>query len=91
MITFDSRYFNGHLFWAKDARKNENGIAVLRNWDVIKQRFFFYEWTATDRLDLVATKYFGNSDLWWKIMDYNPEIVDPLNISPGTQLRIPNA
>jgi len=29
--------------------------------------------------------------MWWEIMDINPEILDPFTITPGTQLRIPNA
>jgi hypothetical protein len=29
--------------------------------------------------------------LWWRILDVNPEIINPQEITPGTQLRIPNA
>jgi len=39
----------------------------------------------------LAKKFLGNSSLWWKILDINPEIINPQDISAGTQLRIPNA
>ena len=44
-----------------------------------------------DRLDALANKYLGDSQLWWQILDINPEVINPFNITPGTQLRIPNA
>jgi hypothetical protein len=42
-----------------------------------------------ERLDTIAHLYYRRSDLWWIILDYNPEITDPQNIKPGTVLRIP--
>ena len=44
-----------------------------------------------DRIDQVAKKFLGYSHLWWKIMDFNPETINPLDIAPGTVIRIPNA
>jgi hypothetical protein len=41
-------------------------------------------------LDNLALRYLGKSNLWWQIMDINPEIVDPFSIEPGTPIRIPN-
>jgi hypothetical protein len=38
----------------------------------------------------VAAQLLGNSSLWWAIFDINPEIIYPLNIPPGTVVRIPN-
>jgi hypothetical protein len=42
-----------------------------------------------ERLDTIAHLYYRRSDLWWIILDYNPEITDSQNIKPGTVLRIP--
>lgn len=89
-IFLDSRYADGLIFKSWDARKNQYQITVLRNWPTYTTKFFIYEWSDTDRLDLVANKYLGSSDYWWQIMDINPEIVDPINIAPGTHLRIPS-
>ena len=45
----------------------------------------------TDRIDNVATRFYGEPNLWWVILDMNPEILNPQNIPPGTQLRISHA
>jgi hypothetical protein len=41
-------------------------------------------------MDMVAASLLGSPDLWWRIMDYNPEIIDAFNIPIGTVLRIPS-
>ena len=42
-----------------------------------------------DRLDLLASKYFNDVNLWWVIAQANHIGKGTLNIIPGTQLRIP--
>lgn len=32
---------------------------------------------SDDRLDLLARHYYGDDRLWWRLLDANPEIVDP--------------
>lgn len=91
MIYLDSRYVDGPLVRAQDARNGDYTVAVLREWPSYATRFSIYEWVETDRLDIVAWKLYGNPAFWWKILDVNPEIIDPTSIAPGTQLRIPNA
>jgi hypothetical protein len=93
MIYLDSRYADGSLYKAWDARENkqEYHIAVGRQWPTYSSAYFIYEWIVTDRLDVLANKFLGNSEYWWRILDINPEIIDPLTITPGTQIRIPNA
>ena len=90
-LFLDSRYADGTIFKAWDARKNQYQITVFRQWPTYSTKFFVYEWTATDRLDNLANRYLGSPDVWWKIMDINPEIVNPHDIAVGTLLRIPNA
>lgn len=93
MIFLDSRYVDGTLFKAWDSRQNkqEYHLTVFRTWPQYETNYFLYEWVETDRLDAIASKFLGNSELWWQILDINPEVIDPLEIQPGTQLRIPNA
>lgn len=90
MIYLDSRYADSKLYRAYDSRTNKYNVTVLRQYPVYETGFFLYEWKETDRLDLLAMRYFGSPSLWWQIMDLNPEILDPFNIAYGTQLRIPN-
>lgn len=90
MIYLDSRYVDGTVFKAYDARNATYQLTVFRNFPTYSTSFFIYEWVETDRIDDIALQFLGKSELWWQIMDVNPEILDPLNIAPGTQLRIPN-
>lgn len=43
-----------------------------------------------DRIDLISYKFYGRSDLWWVILDKNPQILDGWSLKAGTILRIPN-
>ena len=89
MIYLDSRYADGTVFKAYDARNNTYQLTVFRNFPKYQTSFFMYEWVETDRIDDIALQFLGKSDFWWQIMDINPEILDPLNIPPGTHVRIP--
>lgn len=91
MIFLDSRYADGTIFKAWNARKKQYDLTVFREYSEYTQSYFIYEWKETDRLDNLATRYMGDSSMWWEIMDINPEILDPTSITPGTQIRIPNA
>ena len=42
-----------------------------------------------DRLDLLASKYYNDVNLWWVIAQANHVGKGTLNVVPGTQLRIP--
>lgn len=90
MIYFDSRYVDGEIRKAHDARSDRYRLTVYREWPRVTSGFFYYEWADGDRLDYVAAKVYGNGQLWWKILDANPELVDPLSIKPGEVLRVPN-
>lgn len=46
--------------------------------------------TFSDRLDLLAFKYYQEPTLWWIIAAANPTLrKDTLNLEIGTQVRIP--
>jgi hypothetical protein len=90
MIFLDSRYVDGTLTKVYKPSKDSYELVVYRKWPTYQVDFFYYEWKETDRLDAVASRYLGKSDLWWQILDINPEIINTVNIAPGTQLRIPN-
>lgn len=43
-----------------------------------------------DRLDLLASQFYGSTEYWWVIAAANPTIRrDALFLTPGFQLRIP--
>jgi hypothetical protein len=43
-----------------------------------------------DRLDLLASDFYGDVTMWWIIASANSLPGDSLYIEPGTQLRIPS-
>lgn len=90
MIFLDSRYSDGGLYKAYDSRTGKYQLSVSRRWPDYLSSFFWHYWVETDRLDNLALRYLGKANLWWQIMDINPEIVDPFSIEPGTPIRIPN-
>lgn len=91
MIYLDSRYADAVVFKAWDSRKAQYNLTAFRTWPAYSVKYFIYEWVENDRLDNLAVKFLRSPNLWYKILDINPEIIDPTNISPGTQIRIPNA
>jgi nucleoid-associated protein YgaU len=42
-----------------------------------------------ERLDTLSNNYYNRPDFWWAILEANPQVSDPTNITPGTSLRIP--
>jgi hypothetical protein len=91
MIFLDSRYATASLFKAWDARKQQYNLTAFRRFPSYTTKYFIYQWVETDRLDNVANKFLNNPNFWHKILDINPEIIDPTVIEPGTLIRIPNA
>lgn len=50
---------------------------------------FIHNYQLGDRIDLLAYKYYGDSQLWWVIMDANPKYMTPLEIPIGASLLVP--
>lgn len=90
MIYADSRYADGRVFKAMDSRTEKAQITVLRSYPNLQSNYYTMTWREGDRIDVIAQKLYASSDKWHHIMDYNPEIVDPNGIAPGTLIRVPN-
>lgn len=89
MIFRDSRYATGTITKEYKPNKEMWEVTVYRNFTDERARFFFYVWKEKDRIDLIAGEFLGGTDLWWKIMDFNPEHLNPFDIPVGSTLRIP--
>lgn len=89
MIYTDSRYAEGIVALSRDARSGTTAVSVFREFPDNASEYFYYTWTERDRIDLVAHNLLGDPNLWWYIMDYNPEQLNPFNIPIGTLIRIP--
>ena len=49
-----------------------------------------YEITSTDRIDLIAKKFYKRPRLWWIIAHANNMTDFPLCLVPGEKIRIPD-
>lgn len=58
--------------------------------DLNLTNYWLHTYMGGERLDEIAFKYYNRPEYWWIIPEYNPEILDINNITPGTVLRIPN-
>jgi hypothetical protein len=90
MIYSDSRYASGTILKVQDARTETYRLAVYRKFPTARTNFYGYTWVEGDRIDVVSFKLLGSPTLWWKIMDFNPEISNPMDIPVGTVIRIPS-
>lgn len=53
------------------------------------RKFLHYTVQMGDRVDILASRYFGDPTLWWIIADANPEILFPTALPVGRVIRIP--
>jgi hypothetical protein len=90
VIYADSRYARGIFFKAYNLKNKTYSLTVLRRFPVDQSNFYYYVWRERDRVENVAARLLGDANLWWRIMDYNPEVIDPINIAAGTPIRIPS-
>jgi hypothetical protein len=89
VIFLNSRYEYAILdYFALEKNADVHPVLFYPMPDVGTINYFEYAWVEGDRLDLVSQEFYKNPNLWWFILDKNPEIKDPNNISPGTILRI---
>ena len=51
--------------------------------------FLYYTWVQGDTADGVAYRYYKNAQLWWAIMDANPQYMFDNEINPGDIVNIP--
>ena len=88
-IYLDSRYADGVLFLAQEPKSNVNLLTIFRTFPTYNVDYYWYEVTENDRIENIATKTIGDPNLWWQIMDINPEVINPFELKPGLQIRIP--
>lgn len=91
MIFADSRYATGKVYKTFVPRLAAKSVAIERRFPTDTSKFYFYQVGANERLEQIAKDTLGDSSLWYRIMDYNPEIINPFNVPLGTVVRIPYA
>lgn len=56
----------------------------------ISEDDFYVITTMGDRYDTLSSQFYKTPEYWWVIASANTANRDTLDITPGTQLRIPN-
>jgi nucleoid-associated protein YgaU len=90
MIYSDSRYIDGDLPVVYREYTKSHEQAVYRTWPSYVVDYSLYTVNEIDRIQGIANQFLGDPELWWRIMDVNPEILNPFQIPAGTTIRIPN-
>jgi nucleoid-associated protein YgaU len=90
MIERVSRYYDGPLTQTPAKYTGEYVISVFRKFpNSVSVNYISYTWKEGDTLSHISERYGIGAKYWWEIMEINPEISDPFNISPGAILRVP--
>ena len=83
-----SRYTYSTNLITKDTKKTYISSTIYPKIKPTDNDFYIIS-EQTDRLDILASKYFGDKSLWWIIAIANNLNEASFFITPGTQLRIP--
>ena len=86
-----SRYKNSVVDYFTKAEYGSATPVVFYSFDALDSiSFFTHIYNPNETLHSLSQKYFRRPDLWWTILEYNPEIVDFFSIPAGTTIRIPS-
>lgn len=89
-ILSNSRYqFSTIDFLQKDTKGPINPIIFYENDSLTNVSFVLHIYAEKETLHQLSWRYYNRPDFWWAIVEYNPEITDFFNITPGVRLRIP--
>ena len=91
MIYQTSRYYNQLIDYISFYEEGDNFPIVFYEFDNPGTvTWAEHTYSAGERLEQLSQKYYNRPDFWWIIPEYNPNIEDFNNITPGSILRIPH-
>lgn len=91
-LYISSRYYSSPIDFIQLEEGGEVKPIVFYEFDQITDKSYtIHVVVQGDRLDQLSYRYFNRPDMWWAIVEYNPEIKNFFSLIPGTYLRIPNA
>ena len=87
----DSRYYASTLDYFTPNATGDNAPVLFYDFsDLGTTKYVDYIWKLGDRVDALAAQFFLFPTRWWIIAEFNPKISDWLNVTPGTNIRIPS-
>lgn len=90
MIKRSSRYYDGPLYQSEHKYTGTYNIVVDRKWpESTLIKYIEHTWAYGDSYASLANRYLKDPTLWWKILEANPNVMDPFATSSGTVIRVP--
>ena len=89
MIYIGSRYQDVPVVYLLDGRTGTTHATILRATPTTNVSFLSTRWRAGIRLDRLASNLYGAESEWWRVMDVNDDILNPMSLAPGMTVRIP--
>ena len=90
MIFLGSRYQDTAVEYLLDSRTEKTRPTVMRsNAEIGQTGTVVTYWPGGARLDLAGSNLFNDPEKWWRILDQNTDILNPMSIHPGVQVRLP--
>ena len=89
MIYLGSRYQDTPVFYMLDGRTGNTYPTILRNATTTTYSYKSGIWYAGLRMDVLADRTLNDQYSWWRIMDQNDDIIDPMSLVPGMVVALP--
>ncbi|MEU0214538.1 hypothetical protein ABZ281_05210 [Streptomyces sp. NPDC006265] len=88
-IDITSRYLRNETALVPD-RNGKLQLAVMpRRPTAQTLRVTDYRWRTDERVDDVASRYYGSESSWWMFAEANPSILDWSQVQAGQQILVP--
>lgn len=84
-----SRYRNVYAYEEEYKGKVVTAFHIRRLPKVDLRNSLKHTWIQGDRLDNLSTRYYGDPQYWWFILDANPRYMEEHEIQNGDILLIP--
>lgn len=89
MISLQSRYADADVAFVLDPKTQTTRATAFRVAEEVTVTYRVHRWAEGDRWDFLAQEYLDAPTEWWRILDANPQIIDPTTVAPGTTVYIP--
>ncbi len=89
MIYIGSRYQDVRVRYLLDGRTGNTHATILRYTPTQNTSFLSATWHEGLRLDRLSSSLYGTESEWWRVMDANTDIINPMSLAPGMTVRIP--
>jgi hypothetical protein len=89
VISPTARYAEGEVLWVTTASRGAKQTLYLNTVTVLLGTYTAAFMREGDNLTLVAHSAYKDPGRWWAVADANPQVFYPLDIIPGTSVRVP--